>query len=335
MKIIHPSVEYWSQANTLDGIWEHAARCARVCYQSQPVKKGESAKDFLLRTIARNGFKKDKSSHMSVLEHATVYLRITNAQGAFFDRKDKYIRNHYSRVVVKQYDDDLSNRGIPFAEALITTNLRVIIENGWIDDLKFITDDISNHVKRYTFSIITNLGVSREINRHREHSKTAVDGGLDPSVSEESTRYCNYSKDKFNNELTFVIPAWSDLEEGTVTKKSTYAWDHNVYNYYLNDKLINPIVEVNDGERKFTDDFVWIIANKHAEEAYLLLLANGQKPQQAREVLPLSLKTQVIHTAFEDDWKSFIDLRSKGISGAPHPNAKQVADMVKELIEQM
>lgn len=328
MKIIHPSVEYWSQANTLDGIWEHAARCARVCYQSQPVKEGESGKDFLLRTIAKNGFRKDKSSHMSVLEHATVYL-VVNIHNPFYPHMCyKYKSNHYSKTCNLIINDTIE--GI-----CITTNLRVIIENDWLDDLKFIANDISNHVKRYTFSFITNLGVSREINRHREHSKTAVDGGLDPSVSEESTRYCNYSKDKFNNELTFVIPAWSDLEEGTVTKKSTYAWDHRVYNYYINDKLFSPIFEVKDDERKFTDDFVWLIANKHAEEAYLLLLANGQKPQQAREVLPLSIKTQVIHTAFEDDWRSFIALRSEGISGAPHPNAKQVADKVKYLIEQM
>jgi thymidylate synthase (FAD) len=335
MKIIHPSVEYWSQANTLDGIWEHAARCARVCYQSQPVKEGESGKDFLLRTIAKNGFRKDKSSHMSVLEHSTVYLRVTNAEGCFHDMKDKYLRNHYSRIVVEVYDNDLSNRGIPFSEAFITTNLRVLVENDWLDDLRFIADDITKHKKRYTFSIITNLGVSREINRHREHSKTAVDGGLDPSVSEESTRYCNYSKDKFDNRLTFVIPAWSNLEEGTVVKKPTYAWDHYKYDYYLNDKLFTSVFEIKDDERKFTDDFVWLIANKHAEEAYLLLLANGQKPQQAREVLPLSLKTQVIHTAFEDDWRNFIALRSEGISGAPHPNAKQVADKVKYLIEHM
>lgn len=328
MKIIHPSVEYWSQANTLDSIWEHAARCARVCYQSQPVKEGESCKDFLLRTIAKNGFKKDKSSHMSVLEHATVYL-VVNIQNPFYPHMCyKYKDNHYSKTCNLIINDTIE--GI-----CITTNLRVIIENDWLDDLKFIANDISNHVKRYTFSFITNLGVSREINRHREHSKTAVDGGLDPSVSEESTRYCNYSKDKFNNGLTFVIPAWSNLEEGTVVKKSTYAWDHYKYDYYLNDKLFTSVFEIKDDERKFTDDFVWLIANKHAEEAYLLLLANGQKPQQAREVLPLSLKTQVIHTAFEDDWRSFIALRSEGISGAPHPNAKQVADKVKYLIEHM
>lgn len=323
MKIIHPSVEYWSQANTLDGIWEHAAKCTRVCYQSQPVKTGESAKDFLLRTIAKNGFKKDKSSHMSVLEHATVYLRITNNEFGFKSKKYKYLNNIYSKVVHTIYGYTVDGEDA-FEEMLITTNLRVLVENDWLDDLRFIADDITKHKKRYTFSFITNLGVSRELNRHRCHS-----------ISEESTRYCNYSKDKFDNGLTFVIPAWSNLEEGIVTKKSTCAWNTNIYNYYLNDILYNPVFEVKDDERKFTDDFVWIISNKHAEEAYLLLLANGQKPQQAREVLPLSLKTQVVHTAFEDDWKDFIALRSDGISGAPHPNIKVLADKVKELIEQM
>lgn len=319
MKIIHPSVEYWSQANTLDGIWEHAARCARVCYQSQPVKTGESAKDFLLRTIAKNGFKKDKSSHMSVLEHATVYLRITNAQGAFFDRKDKYIRNPYSRVVVKQYDDDLSNRGIPFAEALITTNLRVIVENGWIDDLKFMTDDISNHVKRYTFSFITNLGVSRELNRHRCHS-----------ISEESTRYCNYSKDKFGNGLTFIIPEWLDLEECEIDDS-----DKDIINLPNQYRFDGTLANLVDDDKNLTIEGEWLAANVRAQIHYLNLLKKGWKPQQAREVLPLSLKTQVVHTAFEDDWKDFIALRSDGISGAPHPNIKVLADKVKELIEHM
>lgn len=316
MRIIKPKVEYWNQINTLDGIWEHAAKCARVCYQSQPINRNESAKDFLLRTIAKNGFKKDKSSHMSVLEHATVYLRITNAEGAFFNRKDNYIRNHYSRVIVKQYDNDLSNRGIPFAEALITTNLRVIIENGWIDNLRFITNNISNHVKRYTFSIITNLGVSRELNRHRCHS-----------ISEESTRYCNYSKDKFNNGLTFVIPEWLDLEEGEVKRyrKSVITRQSQ---FHVNGKPFD-IVDFDDN---LTCPGEWLLSNSDAEQHYLSLLKKDWKPQQAREVLPLSLKTQVIHTAFEDDWKDFIALRSDGISGTPHPNIKVIADKIKELI---
>lgn len=312
MKIIHPSVEYWSQANTLDGIWKHAARCARVCYQSAHTKEDESAKDFLLRTIAKNGFKKDKSSHMSVLEHATVYL-VVNIQNPFYPHMCyKYKDNHYSKTCNLIINDTIE--GI-----CITTNLRVIIENDWLDDLKFIANDISNHVKRYTFSFITNLGVSRELNRHRCHS-----------ISEESTRYCNYSKDKFGNGLTFIIPEWLDLEECNIddTDKDFI----RLPNQYRFDGTLANLV---DGDKNLTVEGEWLAANVRAQIHYLNLLKKGWKPQQAREVLPLSLKTQVVHTAFEDDWKDFIALRSDGISGAPHPNIKVLANKVKELIEQM
>lgn len=312
MKIIHPSVEYWSQANTLYGIWEHAARCARVCYQSAHTKEDESAKDFLLRTIAKNGFKKDKSSHMSVLEHATVYL-VVNIQNPFYPHMCyKYKDNHYSKTCNLIINDTIE--GI-----CITTNLRVIIENDWLDDLKFIANDISNHVKRYTFSFITNLGVSRELNRHRCHS-----------ISEESTRYCNYSKDKFGNGLTFIIPEWLDLEECNIddTDKD---FIHLPNQYRFDGTLANLV----DGDKNLTVEGEWLAANVRAQIHYLNLLKKGWKPQQAREVLPLSLKTQVVHTAFEDDWKDFIALRSNGISGAPHPNIKVLADQVKYLIEHM
>lgn len=312
MKIIHSSVEYWQQANTLDGIWKHAARCARVCYQSAHTKEDESAKDFLLRTIAKNGFKKDKSSHMSVLEHATVYL-VVNIQNPFYPHMCyKYKDNHYSKTCNLIINDTIE--GI-----CITTNLRVIIENDWLDDLKFIANDISNHVKRYTFSFITNLGVSRELNRHRCHS-----------ISEESTRYCNYSKDKFGNGLTFIIPEWLDLEECNIDDTDK-EFIHLPNQYRFDGTLANLV----DGNKNLTVEGEWLVANVRAQIHYLNLLKKGWKPQQAREVLPLSLKTQVVHTAFEDDWEDFIALRSDGISGAPHPNIKVLADKVKELIEQM
>lgn len=319
MKIIKPSVEYWQQDNTVHGLYEHAAKCARVCYQNEPIRNRESGKSFLLRTIIKNGFKKDKSSHMSVLEHATVYLRITNAEGRFWEMKDKYIRNHYSRVVVKVYNNDLFNRGISFAEACITTNLRVLIENDWLTDLNYLTCNISQHIKRYTFSIITNIGVSRELNRHRCHS-----------ISEESTRYCNYSKDKFDNGLTFIIPEWLDLEDGEVKDygRSVITGKNQLH---INGKPFD-IVDFDDN---LTCEGEWLLANNEAEHHYLRLLSKGWKPQQAREILPLSLKTQVVHTAFEDDWKDFIALKSDGISGTPHPNIKVIADKIKELIEQM
>lgn len=310
MRIIKPRVELWQQINTINGIWEHAARCARVCYQSQPVINGEFGKAFLLRTIAKNGFRKDKSSHMSVLEHATVYL-VVNIQNPFYPHMCyKYKDNHYSKTCNLIINDTIE--GI-----CITTNLRVIIENDWLDDLKFIANDISNHVKRYTFSFITNLGVSRELNRHRCHS-----------ISEESTRYCNYSKDKFGNGLTFIIPEWLDLEECNIDDTDK-EFIHLPNQYRFDGTLANLV----DGDKNLTVEGEWLAANVRAQIHYLNLLKKGWKPQQAREVLPLSLKTQVVHTAFEDDWKDFIALRSDGISGTPHPNIKIIADKIKELIE--
>ena len=309
MKIIKPKVVQWHCINTVDHIWEHAARCARVCYQSQPFKEGESGKDFLLRTIAKNGFKKDKSSHMSVLEHATVYLRaINNSDNAYL--YDRYYSNPYSRVI---YD---INKIDNIVHICVTTNLRVLIENDWLDDLRFIASDISKHHKRYTFSIITDIGVSRELNRHRCHS-----------ISEESTRYCNYSKDKFDNGLTFIIPEWLDLEEGNVINLASNIIRLTIQ-FYINNKPITCV----DKQGNVLPEALWLINNYNAENYYINLLKNGWKPQQAREVLPLSLKTQVVHTAFKDDWEDFIALRSDGISGAPHPNIKVIAGKINDLI---
>ena len=312
MKIIHPNVEYWSQANTLDDIWKHVARCARVCYQSAHTKEDESAKDFLLRTIAKNGFKKDKSSHMSVLEHATVYLTLPVDNGHAFSCKDYLQKNPYSRVTFVTNKDNNTF-------ALATTNLRVIVEAGHLEWLDFLATSNAFHVKRYTFSFITNLGVSRELNRHRCHS-----------ISEESTRYCNYSKDKFGNGLTFIIPEWLDLEECNIddTDKDFI----HLPNQYRFDGILANLV---DDDKNLTVEGEWLAANVRAQIHYLNLLKKGWKAQQAREVLPLSLKTQVVHTAFEDDWKDFMALRSDGISGTPHPNIKVLADKVKELIEQI
>ena len=307
MKIIKPKVVQWHCINTVDHIWEHAARCARVCYQSQPFKKGESGKDFLLRTITKNGFRKDKSSHMSVLEHATVYLTVN--KGLYSDIYRRYNTNPYSKVKA------IYNNSGRFT-SYITTNLRVIVENNWLDDLRFIASDISKHYKRYTFSIITNIGVSRELNRHRCHS-----------ISEESTRYCNYSKDKFDNGLTFIIPEWLDLEEGEVKDycRSVITGQSQLH---INGKPID-IVDFDDN---LTCEGEWLLSNNEAEQHYLRLISKGWKPQQAREVLPLSLKTQVVHTAFKDDWEDFIALRSDGISGIPHPNIKVIADKINDLI---
>ena len=83
-------------------------------------------------------------------------------------------------------------------------------------------------------------------------------------------------------------------------------------------------------EHKDIDAFLWTLED--AEREYTLLINKGWQPQQAREVLPLATATEVVYTAFEDDWKHFFDLRYRGTTGLPHPNAQQVASMAHDLI---
>ena len=289
MKLINPIVEEWHCGYTLPEIWSHIARCARTCYQSEPRNNGETDEEFVKRVILRNhSFKEIADSrelqlklHLSVLEHGTVYLAIP---------------------ISFAHDDLHEVADSPFAKGLrhyvsghnsfdyITTNMRVIVENGFTDILKFITPPTKYHVLRTTFNIITDIGVARELARHRTHS-----------ISEESTRFCNYSKKKFDNELTFIIPNWVET------------------------RCPN---EEHDGPTHA--DIYWSQACKEAESNYLRLLENGWTPQQARQVLPLSTKVQTIHTAFNDDWDEFVKLRADACSGSVHPNMKVIANMIRK-----
>lgn len=123
--------------------------------------------------------------------------------------------------------------------------------------------------------------------------------------------YCNYSKNKFGNELTFIIPSWcSNRDEAHII--------HNKYDVDWNDKLIEDFG--NEQGRLY-------IGLALAENAYLDLLKIGWTPQQARAVLPNSLKTELVMTGFVSDWKHFFRIRSRiAETGKPHPQAQELAD---------
>jgi thymidylate synthase (FAD) len=134
---------------------------------------------------------------------------------------------------------------------------------------------------------ICDRGVTHEIVRHRLFS-----------FAQESTRYCNYSKT--NVGVKFIIPCWLKLKEGI----------HE----------INMLPEV--GEVIDTPEDAWLYAMYHAERFYLGLLANGWTPQQARSVLPNSLKTEIIVTGNLREWRHFFKLRT---AKAAHPQMREVA----------
>ena len=297
MEFIRPNAEIWEQGNTLEDMWKHIARCTRVCYQSTPKENGETDEEFVKRVILRNITNGDldwNKIHGAMLEHGTVYL-IAPKPSSF---TSCYVASKYSKVVI--YKD----------KSYITTNLRVIYENGLLDDLKYICAPTEYHAKRVTVSFTTNIGVSREFNRHRVNS-----------IAEESTRYCNYHLDKFKNSITFALPSWIDINETEIQACRTAEVESDMYA----DMRINK--ELSDNWN--TIDW-YLYALSTSALAYKNLIQLGWKPQQAREVLPLATKTQLIHTAFVDDWKHFFALRADGVSGPVHPNAKLIAAPLKE-----
>lgn len=278
MKLIKPSFEIWEQPAGLEGVYKQIERVGRVCYKSEDKITEDSAKPFVDRMI--------KSGHGAMLEHGTVYLQFFWA-GAVCQQcnqatpnklLDRYAGNKYS--IVRYHGNDV----------YVTTNLRVLVENNWLDDLKYICEPTESHERRITVHFVCDRGVSHEFVRHRAMS-----------FAQESTRYCNYSKDKFGNELTFIIPNW-----------------------------VNTHCPNKEQEGPSVPDMKWSSAMLNAEASYKILLKMGWTPQQARAVLPNSLKTELVVTGFTSDWNHFFDLRARGTTGAPHPQAKELAEPLME-----
>lgn len=289
MKLIKPSFEIWNQPAGLEGVYKQIERVGRVCYKSEDKITEDSAKPFVDRMI--------KSGHGAMLEHGTVYLKCEtevinryihpeDGEEEDFNKLEKYEYNSYSVT-----SDDGTY-------LYVTTNLRVLVENDWLDDLQYICEPTEFHEKRITVHFVCDRGVSHEFVRHRVMS-----------FAQESTRYCNYSKDKFGNELTFIQPCWLDDE-----RLKLYGPYHTV----IRDKSLESI---------------FIASLNNAEKDYIDLIDLGWKPQEARAVLPNSLKTELVVTGFTSDWNHFFDLRARGTTGAPHPQAKELAEpLMKEFI---
>ena len=312
IKVVNPSVEFWKQDGyTLDAIWKHIARCARVCYQSTPKDNREDDYSFLVRTLFRGVKPEDINTkdlvkyHLSVCEHATVHLKYPLFMPRAAAQATKFIHNHYNRT--REHEGYI----------YVTTNMRVLIEYHWMDELEFIdnTPNCPYYIPRPTVCFITDIGASRELNRHRANS-----------VSEESTRYCAYDKGKFGNGITVAklpwIPEVDPNDEG-----------HDYSEGFFND---NEVFDNNVIEEQYTNNWNaidWFFYGLQiCDLVYRKTRELGWTAQQSREILPLNTKTQVVHTAFVGDWQHFIDLRSNGVSGVPHPMAKELADKVNDLI---
>lgn len=281
MRLIKPSFEIWEQESGLEGVYKQIERAGRVCYKSEDKIAEGTAKAFVDRMIA--------SGHGAMLEHGTVYLEIPD-YGVSRLKFEKYMRNPYSTSISSDVDS-----------SYITTNLRVLVENGWLNDLEYQCEPTEYHEKRITVKFVCDRGVSHEFVRHRVFS-----------FAQESTRYCNYSKGKFGYQLTCIIPSWLGLEEGSYSLEDV---EEKYDKCLIIDKCKN------------AEEASFVRALCHAEREYFDLLELNWKAQQARDVLPNSLKTELVMTGTIKQWEGFFKLRD---AGSAHPQAYELAHPLHE-----
>lgn len=267
MKLINSSFEILEQVPGIQGVKKQIELAGRTCYKSEDKITDTSCEEFVNRMV--------NSGHGAMLEHGTVYLYRTfesKEECMYSDFTLNYHENPFSKIV--RVRDDMANpKGKQ--HLYITTNYRVLVENGWLDDLQYQCEPTEHHEKRITVKFILPISISREFIRHRTFS-----------FAEQSTRYCNYSKSKFNGELTFIIPYWYDQSDEGFESSCQYY-----------------------------------------EDTYMMAIETGLKAQEARELLPLCTKTELVMTGFVSDWEHFFKLRCHSTA---HPQARELAIPLKD-----
>lgn len=278
MKLIKQSFEILEQKDfTIKGIKQFVERCARVSYKSEDKMTDTSYEKFVGILESRD--------HARPLEFGTVHLKM-NASDFNKIRSTLCLNKIYNDQWIKHYYvGDVT---------YVTTNYRYylnILEIFPKVEQFFTEEDNEYYPKRYTVHMILDRGVMDEFRTHVGLSHLA-----------ESTRYCNYSKDKFNNEITFIKPCWVNI---STTDRAVYDASNN-------------------------GDY-FIQALEDAENWYLSLLKEGWTPQQARSVLPLGIKSELISCGFENAWENFFYRRD---AKDAHPMAQEIAKpMHREFIE--
>lgn len=234
MKLIENKIEKLKQSHDLLGVFEQIEIAGRTAYKSldrieyDENGRSKTAKAFVDKMI--------ELGHGSPLEHGTVYLEFPFGRGADM----MYGLLNYTSV--------RKNPNILDSPVYVTTNYRVLVENNLLDDLEFLCEPTEFHEKRTTFRLTCARVQADSFVRHRVFSFLM-----------ESTRYCNYSNGKFDNEITIVKPTrWDDF---SAVQQNLFfgAWDYANHNY-------------------------------------MTLIKTGVKPEDARDVLPLQLKTELIMT---------------------------------------
>lgn len=280
MKLIEPSCEYWEQQD----IVTHIAKCARVCYANEKNENSYEKDEALIKRLIND-------KHVSMLRHASLYYIVPLK--IFKDKTDisgQSIKHFIDRFAINPFIHKVYDSKYVY----ISTNKQFINENTCeslklyaVTPERFFEYEVTKPIRRFTFYLTTQISTTRELNRVSPNN-----------IAEQSTRYCNYSKDKFENEIQVCKPHWYDNYDDKFKE---------IYNSYL----IN------------------------SEAGYFKLLEEGFLPQDARGVLPLDTASKVVYTYTFEEWCNIIDKRYYGTTGKPHPNAKIIIGMVLDKFKEM
>lgn len=289
MRLVKQSFEIWEQEPGIIGVFKQIERAARLSYKSEENITDDSATEFVSRMV--------NMGHWATLEHGTVYLVVPQDDPNYYHLLSKYKNNPYS---VCNYSVTFNDA--PIGNLYITSNYRVLLENKWLKDLKYICGPLDMHSRRITVRLICDRGISHEVVRHRVFS-----------FMQTSSRWCNYSSNRFNNEITYIIPSWLSIPEGE------YEWEDSnplltagasIEEVGYDDSSNLWIKDDSDGRfhefKRHYDDWEsvedFMESLQKSEDIYFELLKQSWKPQQARNVLPNALKTELAITGFAKDY---------------------------------
>lgn len=295
MKIIKPNVTEIKDFEGVDNFYKAVARAARICYASD---RTDNDKELCERLI--------ESKHFSPFAHSVIYIplygkirELTRSLRVNFgtDYMMQFI-NHIqeSKYSVSIYNPnkqhyDLSINGRVIVETIISLYDTKKFFSSYIEALDFVLNNLKDYeIELHNFKsfiVDTSIGCTREMNRHHDNFY----------ICEQSTRYCNFSKDKFGGEISVNEPYWFDNEEH-YNKVFPY-WDYSI---------------------------------QVAEKQYLDALNDEVPTDIARGILPLDTHTRAIYTATIAEWQHIIDLRLKGLTGKPHGDIKIIANKINELL---
>lgn len=211
---------------------------------------------------------------------------IKSKHGAALEAGTVYLNMPYD---TSYEENPYSKSSLDGHNMFVSTNYRVIIENNWLDDLQYLCSPTEFHEKRYTMRFTCSRGIAQELTRHRVFSFLM-----------ESQRYINYSKERHGMDITFIKPSWLNCAYKDIPIESELCYLAKQYPDEAAHRFIASLVE--------------------SKYAYMTLLQKGWPPQQARDVLPNAIKTELIMTGFSSDWRHVMDLRLFEKTGKVHPD---------------